>query len=151
MGRSTLFCKNLVSNLDQMLSISTKIIIILYSMDNIISNNTRKELEFSISKILEEIKNESNVRIKDIKEKRLNLIKKRLKRYDELIESKKMMNERFYTIKETVKYLYEQLLLSLSTDEIDIVMNTIIKETEVLESTIKDMENFLEIYKDIKV
>jgi len=144
------FCKRLTKNLDKILFLSLKMILLLYAIDTTIYENTREELENNLKLLEDEINKENNETIKEIKRKRLELIKKRLERYSELSENKKLINERFSTIREMVKYLYERTLLSFSSSEIDGIMNSIMQEAETLEGTIKDMEVFLEIYKEVK-
>lgn len=99
-------------------------------------------LQKQIEEIKASMKNDSD-KLREIKEKRIALMTKRINGFEKTKENGKIVNAQLQTIEEMVNYIKDQPMALKSTEAEDTLIDNILFETEQMEDTITDMESIM--------
>lgn len=95
---------------------------------------------------IEEIRSgmgDDNPKLREIKEKRIALLQKRVRNYHQIIDNAKVVEQQLKTVEETMKFFVEHSLSDSGSEETDII-DGLLSETNDLHQTLNEVE---EIYR----
>ena len=87
---------------------------------------------------------EANPRLKDVKEKRLELLKKRLARFEQAGESREMVSHQLASIEDLMRLTHEQSIAIRDPESVNRQLEALSAEAHATDETVRDMERFLE-------
>lgn len=96
-----------------------------------------------IDKINQELKSASP-RLRQIKEKRLGLLQKRMDNYYKVGENRAIIEEQLQTIEEMVEFINEQPMTLQNTEREDIMIDNLIFETEQTQESLSEIESLMQ-------
>lgn len=95
-----------------------------------------------IDQLNQEMKNASG-RLKDMKEKRMKLLRMRMDNYSKVGENREVIEEQLQTIEEMVAYIKDQPLTVQNTEREDIMIDNLLFETEQTQETLEEIESLM--------
>jgi len=108
-----------------------------HSQDDLMKK-TRKEY----NELLEEVKS-STGRIREVRIKRLKLLKRRLESQGKVKENREVIEEQLQTIEEMVDYIKDQPMTIQNTDREDIMIDNLLFETEQTQESLEELESLM--------
>jgi hypothetical protein len=88
---------------------------------------------------------ESTGRVKEMHQKRLNLVQKREGRSEQVKENLEIVRIQIATLDDTINYLMEQSLSLHNVDEFNRMVDSIIQESEDRTQTVEEIQNLLSL------
>ncbi len=112
----------------------------LQNFETTFSDKKLKEVEDEIRKLEKEIKDPNTTdKVKEIKEQRLDILKKRFEKIKRAAGEREATEEQIKVIEETVKYTYEQITSVKDPRTVSDQLDSILISAEVSESTMRDI------------
>ncbi|MCS7073560.1 MAG: hypothetical protein NZ108_03745 [Bacteroidia bacterium] len=102
----------------------------------------KSALETERKKIEQELKN-ANPKTKELLQRRLALIDKRLGKDVNLQENLKMLTIQMDTLKDTIEYLIQQSLTIKSVDEFNQLIDIVVEEAEQHEASVQEIQKII--------
>lgn len=96
-----------------------------------------------IDKLNQELKTATG-RLRELKEKRLGLLSKRMDNVHKLGEKRQVIEEQLQTFEELVEYIKEQPISLQNTDKEDTMIDNLLFETEQTQETLAEIESLLD-------
>lgn len=126
-------------------AIESSYVRLLYFKDKfpVLANEQGKQKTVSeIDKLNQELKT-SKGRLKDIKEKRMRLLRLRMENYTKVGENRAVIEEQLQTIEEMVEYIKDQPMTLRNTEREDIMIDNLLFETEQTQVTLEEIESLM--------
>lgn len=126
-------------------AIETSYVRLLYFKDKFpsLANEDGKQKTVSeIDKLNQELKSAKG-RLKEIKEKRMRLLRLRMDNYTKVKENRDVIEEQLQTIEEMVEYIKDQPMTLRNTEREDIMIDNLLFETEQTQVTLEEIESLM--------
>lgn len=101
---------------------------------------TESEVRRSIEAVRDGLE-KASPRVRKVKERRLRILKQRLKRFREGGESLEVIEAQLQTIEDTVKYIHEQSWTLQNPDEITYQLDTLLDEIDEAQDSVREVED----------
>ena len=130
--------------LDALLTSFLRLISTLNQYRTYLNSSERQSLEKDVRALESELAQESNPRLKDVKEKRLEILKKRLARFEQAGESREMVSHQLASIEDLMRLTHEQSIAIRDPESVNRQLDALSAEAHATDETVRDMERFLE-------
>ena len=110
--------------------------------DQFTKQATEREVVSSIEELRAEIENDPP-RVRAIKEKRLDILRKRLDRFKKAHEHLAVIQAQLETIEDVAKYIHEQSFTMRNPEEVSFQLDTLIAEVEETQATVTEMDELV--------
>jgi hypothetical protein len=109
-----------------------------------LSSTDRKQVERELAELEEETKGETNPRLLDVKQKRVEILKKRVQRFQQAEESRELVSHQLAGIEDLLKLTHEQSIAIRDPESLGRQLDVLAAETQATEESVKEMERFIE-------
>jgi hypothetical protein len=133
-----------IGNLDSLYMSYIKMIISLQKIQDYMRNTDKGKLTEQIKEV-GEIVNGSKGKLREINETKLDVLRKRLEKYDSAKENITIFEAQVDTLEETLKLLYDQILTMKDPSEVTLQISSLLENLESTEMTVKEIEAFIDI------
>ncbi len=130
--------------LDALLTSFLRLISTLNQYRTYLNSSERQSLEKDVRALESELGQETNPRLKDVKEKRLELLKKRLARFEQAGESREMVSHQLASIEDLMRLTHEQSIAIRDPEGVNRQLDALSAEAQATDETVRDMERFLD-------
>ncbi|MCY1081024.1 hypothetical protein [Archangium lansingense] len=130
--------------LDALLTSFLRLISTLNQYRTYLNSSERQSLEKDVRSLEAELAQEANPRLKDVKEKRLEILKKRLARFEQAGESREMVSHQLASIEDLMRLTHEQSIAIRDPESVNRQLEALSAEAHATDETVRDMERFLE-------
>mgnify|MGYP006282322051 CR=1 FL=1 len=103
-------------------------------------NSTESSIRESIRALKADMADDSD-RVRSVKERRLNILKKRLARFRKAHENLEIIGAQLGTIEDVVKYIHEQSWTLQNPDEVTMQLDALVEEVEETQQSIHEIED----------
>jgi hypothetical protein len=130
--------------LDTLLTSFLRLISTLNQHRAYLNSTERGALEKDVRLLEQELAAESNPRIKDVKEKRLEILKRRLARFEQAGESREVVSHQLASIEDLLRLTHEQSIAIRDPESVTRQLDALSAEASATDESVRDMERFLE-------
>jgi predicted DNA-binding protein len=130
--------------LDALLTSFLRLISTLNQHRTYLNSTERQTLEKDVRALEQELEQESSARIKDVKEKRLDILRKRLARFAQASESREVVSHQLASIEDLMRLTHEQSIAIRDPEGVTRQLDALSAEASATDETVRQMERFLE-------
>jgi hypothetical protein len=133
-----------IGNLDSLYTSYMKMMISLQKIQSYMKNTDKGKLAAQIDEVEETLKG-SEGKLREINETKLDVLRKRLEKYDSAKENIEILKAQIDTLEETLKLLHDQILTMEDPTEITLQISSLLENLESTEMTVREIEAFIDI------
>jgi len=104
------------------------------------ASTSEDEIRRSIAELKADMEDDAE-RVRAVKERRLNVLEKRLARFRTAEENLEIIGAQLGTIEDVVKYIHEQSWTLQNPDEVTMQLDALVEEVEETQQSIRDIED----------
>jgi hypothetical protein len=106
-----------------------------------VTSTREQHLTNEIAEATQEVKEATSDKLRDIKRRRLAILKKRLERLIAAREKMQICESQLETIEDAIRYIYEQSITMSNPEEIGLQLDTLLTDVEETVTIIEDIED----------
>jgi hypothetical protein len=129
---------------DALLSSFVRLLSTLNHYRKYLSAADRKGVESELAELEADAAQESNPRVKDVKQKRVEILRKRVERFRQAEESREVVSHQLAGIEDLLKLTHEQSITIRDPESLSRQLDALAAEAETTEESVREMERFLE-------
>ncbi len=130
--------------LDALLTSFLRLISTLNQYRTYLNSAERQSLEKDVRSLESELAQETNPRLKEVKEKRLEILKRRLARFEQAGESRELVSHQLASIEDLMRLTHEQSIAIRDPESVNRQLEALSAEANATDETVRDMERFLD-------
>ena len=88
---------------------------------------------------------QGNARLKDVKQRRVEILRKRVERFQKAEESRELVSHQLAGIEDLLKLTHEQSIAIRDPESVGRQLERLTEEAQSTEATVREMEQFLDI------
>ncbi len=130
--------------LDGLLTSFLRLLSTLNSYRKYLNASDRKSIEVELAGLEAEVAEETNPRLKDVKARRAEILKKRVARFAQAEESRQVVSHQLASIEDVLRLTHEQSIAIRDPEAVARQLEVLTTEVEATEETVREMERFME-------
>ena len=130
--------------LDALLTAFLRLIATLNSYRKYLSSTDRKHVERELAELAGDLAHESNLRLKEVKAKRVEILGKRVQRFAQAQDSREVVSHQLAGIEDLLKLTHEQSIAIRDPAGVSRQLDALSAEVQATEETVREMEQFME-------
>lgn len=129
---------------DALLSSFVRLLSTLNHYRKYLSATDRKGVEGELAELEADAAQETNPRVKDVKQKRVEILRKRVERFRQAEESREVVSHQLAGIEDLLKLTHEQSISIRDPESLGRQLDALAAEAETTEESVREMERFME-------
>jgi hypothetical protein len=117
----------------------------LNSYRKFLSATDRKAIEAELRSLEAEVATEKNERLKEVKARRVEILKKRVARFLQAEESREVVSHQLASIEDVLRLTHEQSIAIRDPLVVSRQLEALTAEVSATEETVKEMETFMQV------
>jgi hypothetical protein len=105
----------------------------------------RQSLERDVRSLESELAGEDNARIREAKERRLEILKRRLARFEQAEESREVVSHQLASIEDLMRLTHEQSIAIRDPESVSRQLDVLSAGATATDETVREMERFLDL------
>jgi hypothetical protein len=130
--------------LDALLTSFLRLLGTLNSYRKYLSAADRKSVEDELKALEAEIASDQSERLKEVKSRRAEILRKRVQRFQQAAESRELVSHQLASIEDVLRLTHEQSIAIRDPEVVGRQLEALTAEVEATELTVREMEKFLE-------
>jgi hypothetical protein len=130
---------------DALLVSFLRLLVTLNHYRKFLNSADRKTVQKELSGLEAEITTDSNERLREVKQKRVEILRKRLERFTQAEESRELVSHQLAGIEDLLKLTHEQSISIRDPESLGRQLEALTLETQATEESVREMERFMEI------
>jgi hypothetical protein len=130
--------------LDALLQSFLKLLGTLNQYRTYLNATDRKQVQTEVSALEAELAGETNPRLQEVKGRRVDILKKRLARFQQAEESREVVSHQLAGIEDLLRLTHEQSIAIRDPASVNRQLDALAAEAEASDETVKQMERFME-------
>ncbi len=135
--------------LDALLTSFLRLVAALNHHRTYLNSGDREQLEKELRELEAEVAQEANPRLKDVKEKRLEILRKRVSRFEQAGESREVVSHQLAGIEDLMRLTHEQSITIRDPDTVNRQLEAVSAEVQATDETVREMERFMDFQEEI--
>jgi hypothetical protein len=135
--------------LDALLTSFLRLVSTLNSYRKFLNATDRQAVEEELRALEAEAAQESNARLKDVKERRVEILKKRVQRFLQAEESREVVSHQLASIEDVLRLTHEQSIAIRDPEVVSRQLEALTLEVEATEETVREMEQFMQVTEEL--
>lgn len=135
--------------LDALLTSFLRLVAALNHHRTYLNSTDRQQLEKELRELEAEAAQEANPRLKDVKEKRLEILRKRLGRFQQAGESREVVSHQLAGIEDLMRLTHEQSITIRDPETVNRQLDVVSAEVQATDETVREMERFMDFQDEI--
>jgi hypothetical protein len=136
--------------LDALLTSFLRLISTLNQYRAFLNSSDRENLERDVRELEEDLARETNPRLKDVKANRVDILRKRLARFEQAGESREVVSHQLAGIEDLMRLTHEQSIAIRDPESVNRQLTVLSAEAEATEESVRQMEQFLEFSEETR-
>jgi hypothetical protein len=87
---------------------------------------------------------DANARLKEVKSRRIEILRKRVQRFQQAAESREVVSHQLASIEDVLRLTHEQSIAIRDPEVVGRQLEALTAEVEATEATVREMEKFME-------
>jgi hypothetical protein len=135
--------------LDALLTSFLRLVSALNHHRTYLNSTDREQLEKELRELEAEVAQEANPRLKDVKEKRLEILRKRVARFQQAGESREVVSHQLAGIEDLMRLTHEQSITIRDPETVNRQLDVVSAEVEATDETVREMERFMDFQEEV--
>lgn len=135
--------------LDALLTSFLRLVVALNHYRQYLGSANREQLEKELRGLEAEVAAESSPRLKDVKAQRLEILRKRLSRFEQARESREVVSHQLASIEDLMRLTHEQSITIRDPESVNRQLDVLAAEAQATDETVREMERFMEFTEEI--
>ncbi|WP_224244157.1 hypothetical protein [Hyalangium gracile] len=135
--------------LDALLTSFLRLVSALNHHRTYLNSTDRAQLEKELRELEAEVAQEPNPRLKDVKEKRLEILRKRVARFQQAGESREVVSHQLAGIEDLMRLTHEQSITIRDPETVNRQLDVVSAEVEATDETVREMERFMDFQEEV--
>lgn len=131
--------------LDALLTSFLRLIGTLNSYRKFLNATDRRGIEDELRMLESELTGEKNERLKEVKARRVEILKKRVARFVQAEESREVVSHQLASIEDVLRLTHEQSIAIRDPEVVSRQLDALTAEVTATEETVKEMEQFMQV------
>lgn len=131
--------------LDQLLVSFIRLVSTLNHYRKFLGTTDRRQVEQELRELEADVAAEDNPRLKDVKQRRVEIIRKRVERFQKAEESRELVSHQLAGIEDLLKLTHEQSIAIRDPEGVGRQLERLTSEAQSTEATVREMEQFLDV------
>jgi hypothetical protein len=136
--------------LDALLTSFLRLISTLNQYRGYLNSADRQQLEKEIRALEAEVAEEASPRLKEVKEKRLDILRRRVARFAQAGESREVVSHQLASIEDLMRLTHEQSIAIRDPESVNRQLEALSAEAHATDETVRQMEQFLEFTEEAR-
>ncbi|MCU0700107.1 MAG: hypothetical protein MUC96_26665 [Myxococcaceae bacterium] len=137
------------SRLDALLTSFLRLVATLNSYRKYLSAADKRAVEEELTALSAEVEHETNERLKEVKARRIDILKKRLARFVQADESREVVSHQLASIEDLLRLTHEQSIAIRDPQVVTRQLDALSAEVAATEETVRDMESFMLVTEEL--
>jgi hypothetical protein len=135
--------------LEALLTSFLRLVATLNSYRKYLNATDRKAIEEELSLLEADAAGEKNERLKDVKLRRVEILKKRVARFVQADESRELVSHQLASIEDVLRLTHEQSIAIRDPEVVSRQLEALTAEVNATEETVREMEQFMQITEEL--
>lgn len=135
--------------LEALLTSFLRLVATLNSYRKYLNATDRKAIEEEQALLEKDVASEKNERLKEVKARRVEILKKRVARFVQAEESRELVSHQLASIEDVLRLTHEQSIAIRDPEVVSRQLEALTAEVNATEETVKEMEQFMQITEDL--
>ncbi len=131
--------------LDTLLTSFLRLVTTLNGYRRFLNAADKKAVEAELGSLIEALEGEKNERLKEVKSRRVDILKKRLARFVQADESREVVSHQLASIEDLLRLTHEQSISISDPEAVTRQLDVLSAEVAATEETVRDMESFMNL------
>jgi hypothetical protein len=131
--------------LEALLTSFLRLVATLNSYRKYLNATDRKAIEEEQALLEKDVASEKNERLKEVKARRVEILKKRVARFVQAEESRELVSHQLASIEDVLRLTHEQSIAIRDPEVVSRQLEALTAEVNATEETVKEMEQFMQI------
>lgn len=131
--------------LEALLTSFLRLISTLNSYRKFLSATDRRGIEAELLALEQEVKDEPNERLKEVKVRRVDILRRRVARFQQAEESRQVVSHQLASIEDVLRLTHEQSIAIRDPEVVSRQLEALTAEVTATEAAVQDMENFMHV------
>ncbi|MGV3623576.1 MAG: hypothetical protein ACO1OB_22340 [Archangium sp.] len=131
--------------LDALLTSFLRLVGTLNSYRKFLNATDRRGIEDELRMLEAEVSSEKNERLKEVKARRVEILKKRVARFVQAEESREVVSHQLASIEDVLRLTHEQSIAIRDPEVVSRQLEALTAEVTATEETVKEMEQFMQV------
>lgn len=137
------------SRLDSLLANFIRLLGTLNNYRKYLNAADRAAIEREVADLREEIAGEGNARLREVKQKRVDILEKRLQRFQQAEESREIVSHQLASIEDLLRLTHEQSIAIRDPEAVSRQLDVLSAEIDATDETVREMEKFMAISEEL--
>ncbi|HEY3449143.1 MAG TPA: hypothetical protein VGK67_22490 [Myxococcales bacterium] len=140
----TVLADTSAARMDALLSSFVRLLSTLNSYRRYLTNTDRKAIEQELAQLKTELEADTgdSEKVKEVKRRRVDILGKRLERFDRAAESRELISHQLASIDDFMRLLHEQSITLRDPDVLGQQLDHLATEIQTTDETVREMEKF---------
>ena len=144
LGSSRILMLSSEQRIDQLLASFLRLLSTLNAYRQYLNQSNRADVERELNQLVSDLEREPGPeKVREVQQKRAEILRKRLKRFDQAAEHRELMSHQLASIEDMLRLLHEQSIGMRDPEVVSQQLETISAEVESTESTVRELQEFL--------
>ena len=135
--------------LDALLTSFLRLVGTLNSYRKFLSATDRKAIEQELRELEVEVAGEGNERLREVKARRVEILKKRVARFVQAEESREVVSHQLASIEDILRLTHEQSIAIRDPETVSRQLEALTQEVAATEDTVREMEHFMQVTEEL--
>ena len=135
--------------LEALLTSFLRLVATLNSYRKYLNATDRKAIEEELALLEADAASEKNERLKEVKSRRVEILKKRVARFVQAEESRELVSHQLASIEDVLRLTHEQSIAIRDPEVVSRQLEALTAEVNATEETVKEMEQFMQITEEL--
>ncbi|WIG92489.1 hypothetical protein [Myxococcus sp. SDU36] len=136
--------------LDALLTSFLRLISTLNQYRTYLNSSDREHLQREVAELEADLARETSPRLKDVKQNRVDILRKRLARFEQAGESREVVSHQLAGIEDLMRLTHEQSVAIRDPEVVNRQLTMLSAEAEATEESVRQMEQFLEFSEETR-
>jgi hypothetical protein len=136
-------------SVDALLTAFLRLVLTLNHYRKFLNAADRHVVEGELVELRAELEGETHPRLREVKEKRLEILQKRLSRFEQAAESREIISHQLAGIEDLLRLTHEQSIAIRDPQSVSRQLDVLSAEVASSEETVREMERFLEFDEEL--
>ena len=137
------------SRVDALLTSFLRLLATLNGYRRYLSVADRQALERELKELEADAKAEANPRLREVKQKRVEILSKRLQRFTQAEESRAVVSHQLASIEDLLRLTHEQSIAIRDPEHVTRQLDALSIEVQATEDTVREMEKFMDFAEEV--
>jgi hypothetical protein len=137
--------------LDALLTSFLRLVSTLNGYRQFLGSADRKELETELAQLEAEVTTDTSEPLREVKTRRIEILRKRVRRYVQAEESREVVSHQLATIEDMLRLTHEQSVAIRDPQVVGEQLSALSAEVAATEESVRDLETFMQVSEELSV